>query len=135
MHNQIKTRIPTFSKKFSPIIKLTHPKYQDTIVDYPYLSRYIYKNQHHPPSRMLYALITTISPIIETCNHILIHTPIPDWTTIVLDSMASLQNLPKRHIITTHPYTQFVQTNQNIINPPNNIHKEIYNFIKQNDVQ
>jgi hypothetical protein len=63
------------AKQFSPIIKLTHPKHQDTITAYPYLSRYIYRNQHHPPPHILYALITTISPIIETCNHLLIQTP------------------------------------------------------------
>jgi hypothetical protein len=121
------------AKKFSPIINLTHPMHHDTIIDYPYLSRYIYKNQHHPPPRILYALITTISPVIETCNHILIQTPEPDWTTIILERMASLQNPPERHITSTHPYTHFLQTNQNIINPPNTIHKELYTFIQQSN--
>ena len=119
------------AKQFSPIINLTHPKHQDTIIEYPHLSRYIYQNQHHPPPRMLYALITTISPVIRTCNHILIQTRIPDWTTIILECMASLPNPPERHIVTTHPYTQFLQTNQDIIKPPNTIHKELYKIIKQ----
>jgi hypothetical protein len=82
---------------------------------------------------MLYALITTINPIIETCNHLLTQTREPDWTTTVLEQMALLQNPPERHILTTHPYTQFIQTNQNIINPPYTIHKDIYNFVKQNE--
>ena len=60
------------AKQISPNINITHPKHHDTIVDYPHLSRYIYKNQHHPPPRILYAFITTINPIIETFSHLLI---------------------------------------------------------------
>ena len=119
--------------QFSPIINQTHPKHLDATIEYPHLSRYVYQNQHHPPPRMLYALITTISPVIKTCNHILIQTQIPDWTTTILDRMATLPNPPERHIITTHPYTQFLQTNQDIINPPNTIHNELYNFIKESN--
>lgn len=47
--------------------------------------------------------------------------------------MILLQNPLERQIITTHPHTQFIQTSQNIINPPNIVDKEIYNFIKQNN--
>ena len=122
------------AKQFSPIINLTHPHHHNTITYYPHLSIYIYVNQHHPPPRMLYALITTISPVIETCNRMLTQTPKPDWTTIVLERMTSLQNPPERHIGVTHPYTQFLQTNQDIINPPNTIHKELYSFIQQGPV-
>ena len=43
-----------------------------------------------------------------------------------------MPNPPKRHILTPHPYTQFKNTNFNIINPPNTIHKELYNFVQQN---
>ena len=111
----------------------THPEHLTTITKYPHLSNYIYQNQHHPPPRMLYALITTISPILETCNHLLIQTPTPDWTTTLLERMTLLQNPPERHIHITHPYTLFTQTNQNLINPPNSIHKEIYNFIEKNN--
>ena len=121
------------AKQFSPIINITHPQHQDTITTYPYLSRYIYRNQHHPPPQILYALIITLSPLRETCNHLLIQTPVPDWTTTMLGRMTSLQNPPERHILTTHPYTQFLQTNQNIINPPNTIHKELYDYIKQSN--
>ena len=121
------------AKQYSPTINLTHPKHQDTITEYPHISRYIYQNQHHPPPHLLYALITTISPVIKTCDQILIQILDPDSATLPIEQMASLQNPPERHIITTHPYTKFIQTNQNIINPPNTIHKKIYNFIKQNN--
>ena len=43
--------------------------------------------------------------------------------------MAILQNQPERHIPITHPYIEFTNKNQNLINPPNTIHKEVYNFI------
>ena len=121
------------AQHFSPIINITHPQHENISISYPYLSRYIHNNQHHPPPRILYALITTISPIIETCNHILSQTPEPDWTTTLLERMASLQNPPERHITTMHPYTKFIQTNQHLINPPNTIHKELYSFIQQNN--
>ena len=122
------------AKKISPIINLTHPKHQDLVMDYLYLSRYIHNKQHHPPPHILYALITTISLVIETCNHILIQIPNPDWTTAVLERMALLQNPPERHILTMHPYSQSLQTNQYLISPPNTIHKELYNFIKQSNI-
>jgi hypothetical protein len=121
------------AKQFSPIINITHPHHQNASAKYPYLYSYIHRNQHHPPPRILYALITTISPLIDTCNHILIQPPVPDWTTNVLERMASLQNPPERHITSTHPYTQFMQTNQNIVNPPNTIHKELYTFIQESN--
>ena len=118
--------------QFSLSIYLTHPNHQETITKYPHLSKYIHQNQHHPPPRILYALITTISPILETCNHILIQTPTPDWTTTLLEKMALLQNPPKRHILNAHPYTKFTQNNQDLINPTPSINKEIYKFIHEN---
>ena len=45
--------------------------------------------------------------------------------------MATLQNPPERHIQNTHPYALFKQSNQKLINPPNSIHKEIYDFIEE----
>ena len=38
----------------------------------------------------------------------------------------------RRHILNTHLYTIFTQSNQNLIKQPNSIHKEIYNFVKEN---
>ena len=118
--------------QFSPSIKLTHPNHHITTTKYPHLSKYIYQNQHHPPPRLLCALIITISPILETCNQLLIETPTPDWTTTLLEKMTLLQNLPERHILRTHPYTSFIQNNQHLINPKKSINKEIYNFIHEN---
>ena len=119
------------SKQFSPIINLTHPKYLDTTTKYPHLSKYIYQNQHHPPPRILHALMTIINLIRETYNHLLVQIPTPNWTTILLEQMTLLQNPPERHILNTHLYTLFTQSNQNLIKPPNSIHKEIYIFIKR----
>jgi len=47
--------------------------------------------------------------------------------------MTELQNPPERHIMTPHPYTQFIKINHNIAQPRNTIHKELYQFINQND--
>ena len=119
------------AKQFSPSINITHPNHNDTTTNYPHLSKYIYQNLHHPPPRILYALITTLSPIIETCNILLSQTPTPDWTTLLLVRLATLQNPPERHIQNTHPYTLFTQSNQKLINPQNSIHKELYEFIEE----
>ena len=121
------------AKQFSPCLKTTHPNHITASIEYPHLSKYIQNNQQHPPQRILYALITTISPSLETCNHQLIHISNPNWTTKLLEKMALLQNPPERHISTPHPYTEFINNNQNLINPPNTIHKQLYKFIRQNN--
>ena len=130
---KLKPEYQHLAQQFSSIIKRTHPEHQDIIIKYPHLARFMYINQHHPPPRISYAIITTISLVIETCNHILMENPEPEWTTTVLERMTILQNPPERHITNTHPYTKFLQTNQDIINPPNTIHKELYTFIKQSN--
>ena len=117
--------------QFSPIITNTHPTHQEANIKYPHLAQYISHKQNHPPTHILYALITTISPSLETCNNKLIHPPDPNWTSILLLKMSTLQNPPERYIATPHPYIQFINRHQNIIKPPNTIHKEIYNFIVQ----
>ena len=121
------------AKEFSPLLKTMHPSHLDSTITYPHLSRYIYLHQHHPPPRILYALITTLSPSLATCNHQLIQAPNPDWTTSLLNKMATLPNPPERHILTPHPYIQFRNTNPNLINPTNTIHHELYNYVQQNE--
>jgi hypothetical protein len=121
------------AKQFAACIKITHPNHTTASIEYPHLSKYIQEKQQHPPQRILYALITTISPVLETCDHQLIHIPNPDWTTTLLDKMTLLQNPPERHILKPHPYTEFINTNQILIRPPNTIHKQLYDFIKQNN--
>ena len=93
------------AKEFSPLLNTTHPRHLDSTITYPHLSRYIYLHQQHPPPRILYALITTISHSLATCNHQLIQTPNLDWTTSRLLTMTTLPNPPERHILTPHPYT------------------------------
>ena len=82
---------------------------------------------------MLYALVITIHPSIDTCNNILAQ---PQnyhfnniWTNTLIIRLANLTNPPERHIVTPHPYTTFVENNQDIILPKNTIHIEIYEFI------
>jgi len=70
---------------------------------------------------------------METCDRLLVQIPDPNWTTLLLEKMALLQNPPEIHILKPHPYTEFIKTNKNIINPPNTIHKQIYEFIKLNN--
>lgn len=60
----------------------------------------------------------------------LIQIPDPNCSTLLLNQMTLLQIPLQRHINTSYPYIQFRQTNQNITNLLNTIHKEIHNFIK-----
>jgi exonuclease III len=51
------------------------------------------------------------------------------WTNTLIIRLANLSNPPERHILTQHPYTIFVENNQDIIDPKNTIHTELYKFI------
>ena len=119
------------AKSFSPILKQDHQYHQITIRDFPHLNTYLNQIRNYPLAQILFALITTISPNINSCEHQLINLPEPDWTAKLLNKMSTLPNPPERHIHIEHPYTQFITNNQKIINPPSSIHKELYDFIHQ----
>ena len=99
-----------------------------------YINIYLNQKRQHPTSRLLFALITTISPDINACEHQLINIPNQDWTSILLDKMTTLRNPPKRHIRTLHPYTKFINNHKKLINSPTTIHKEIFDFIHQESI-
>ena len=122
---------------FAPILKNTHSLYPQTINTYPHLHQYIQTQRQSPPTHLLYALIITIHPLIDTCNHILAQ---PQnfhfnniWTNTLIIRLANLHNPPERHIMTPHPYTTFIENNQDIILPQNSIHTKIYEFIHNQD--
>ena len=92
---------------FAPIFKPLHPLHAQTIISFPHLYRYTQLLTHHPPPRIIYALIVSISPSIDICNLTLQQAPTPDWTLQLLEVMSTLPNPPERHIETIHPYTQF----------------------------
>ena len=120
------------AKTFKPILQDTHPLHAQTILTFPHLHQYIQTHINHAPPRIIYALIVTISPSIETCNTYL-QLPSPqDWTSQLLVTMTTLTNPPERHINTPHPYTQFRNIYKDIITPPNTIHKKLYDYIHLN---
>jgi hypothetical protein len=57
-----KTPNKTNHTKIHKLINITHPKHNNTTTNYPHPSNNIYQNIHHPPPRIIYALITTLSP-------------------------------------------------------------------------
>ena len=87
---------------------------------------------------MMYALIITIHPLINTCNNILAQPHIYHfnniWTNTLLIKLANLSNPPERHILTPHPYTIFINNNQDIIYPKNSIHKKLHEFIHNQEI-
>ena len=124
---------------FAPILKNNHPLHHQTNAKYPYLHRYIQIQNHSPPPHILYALIITINPSIDKCNKILAQPHTYDfndiWTNTLIIRLANLNTPPpERHILTQHPYTTFVRDNQDIINPRNSIHTELYKFIHNQDI-
>ena len=78
------------AKTFSPVLKNNHPNHINASRNFPYLTRYLNLNKHHPKARILFALITTISPNINSCEHQLIQIPSPNWTSILLVKMTTL---------------------------------------------
>ena len=97
---------------YSPRLKLNHIDHINTTRIFPHSSRYVNQKRHHPMPQILFALKVTIGLDINPCNHQLKRIPNWDWTTILLERMSTLKNLPKRHITTIHPYTKFIQDNQ-----------------------
>ena len=122
------------AKTFSPILKIDHPNHINATRNFPYLIRYLNKKRQHPTPRLLFALITTISPDINSCEHQLISIPNQDWTSLLLNRMSTLRNPPKRHINMLHPYTKFINNHKKMINPPTTMHKEIFDFIHQETI-
>ena len=117
------------AKTFSPVLKMDHPNHINATRNFPYLIRYLNLNRHHPEARILFALITTISPDINSCEHQLIQILNSNWTSILLVKMTTLRNPPERQFNTPHPYTQFTYNYDKIINPTNTLQNKIYDFI------
>ena len=107
--------------------------YHQTTTLLPSLHQYIQTKYNSPPSHILYALVITINPSINTCNDILAHPHIYHfnniWTNTLLIRLSKLNNPPERHILTQHLYTRFIVYNQDIIYPKNSIHSELCKFI------
>jgi hypothetical protein len=118
---------------FAPILRHNHPMHHQTTNMYLHLHQYIQTHSHSPSTHILYALIVTINPSIDTCNNILAQSHTYHfnniWTNTLIIRLANLNNPPERHIQTQHPYTTFVDNNQDIIHPKNSIHNELYKFI------
>lgn len=91
-----------------------------------------YNNTNHPPPMIIYALIVTINPSIEICNIYLQHPPTQNWTSQLLETMATLPNPPEGHITIPHPYTQFHNVYIDTITPLNTIHKKLYDYLHLN---
>ena len=117
------------AKTFFSILKINHLSHINAIRNFPRLAQHLDQIKEHPNPKVLFALITTINPDINACEHQLNRNPNFVWTITLLERMNNLNNPPERHIATLHPYTKFIQDNQSLINPPNTIHKEVYNYI------
>ena len=100
------------AKIFSPILKIDHPSHINATRNFPYLIRYLIQKRQQPTPRSLFALITTISPDINSCEHQLINIPNQNWTSTLLDRMSTLRNPLERHINKLHPCTEFINNHK-----------------------
>ena len=66
------------AKTFSPILKIDHPNHINATRNFPHLTRFQNKKRQYPALRLLFALIITISPYINSCEHQLINIPNQD---------------------------------------------------------
>ena len=118
---------------FAPILRHNHPLHNQTITTYPHVHQYIQTQTYSPPTHILYALIVTINPSIDTCNNILAQPHIYHfndiWTNTLIIRLANLTNPPERHTLTQHPYTMFIENNQDIIYLKSSIHTDLYKYI------
>ena len=125
------------ASSFSPILKQDHPLRQQSIRTFSHLHQYIQTQNQAPLPHLLYAIIITINPSINECNNILAQPNIYhftlEWTNTLLTKLANLTNPPERYIRTIHRYTKFIESHQDLIKPPNSIHKELYNFIHSHE--
>lgn len=70
------------TKKFAPLLKNTHSLHHHISLTLPHLHEYIQqKLTDHPTSHILYAIIITISPSIDTCNELIARQPTLRTTT------------------------------------------------------
>ena len=70
---------------YSSILKIDHIDHINATRNFPHLLRYVNQKRQYPTPQILFALIVTISPEINSCNHQLIRIPNPDWITILLE--------------------------------------------------
>jgi outer membrane protein OmpA-like peptidoglycan-associated protein len=119
------------AQTFAPLLKTTHILHQIHNTTHPNIAQYIQQQNTHPPTHILYALVITTHPNIDKCNQLLNPQSqnIITWTNTLLQTLSNLQNPPKSHIHTLHPYTKFLEENESIINHGNSIHKELYDFL------
>ena len=126
------------ANSFSPILKQNHPSHQQSALKFPHLHQYIQTQIHAPLPHILYAIIITINPLIDTCNNILAQ-PLAyhyniEWTNTLINKLANLANPPERHILKQHSYTKFIETHDDIIEPQNSIHSDLYTFIHNHEI-
>ena len=121
------------AKTFSPILKIDHPSHINATRNFPHLTKYLNQRRQHPIPRLLFALLTSISPYINSCKHQSLNIPNQAWTSILLEKMATKK--PTQNTYNTlYPYTQFINNHNKIINPPTTIQKEIFDFIHQEPI-
>ena len=115
-----------FETQIFPTLKTTHPRHQEAIIAYPHSPTYICTHQHPPTPVNPPTPITNITPTRsnqQPSKHLNL-----EWTTYLLNKMATIRNPPNRHILTSHTYTPITNVKVNIANPPNIMHKRPHNY-------
>jgi hypothetical protein len=91
---QLRPEYQLLHTSFVPHLLNTHPKHPEVQHTHPFSARFLRNNTHHPPPRLLYTLIVTISPHLERCNLLLVQ-PSPIIRNL-LTNMATLNPPPEQ---------------------------------------
>ena len=59
------------TQTFSPLLKINHPNHNNASRTLPNLSLYITRKRQFPTPNILFVLITTLSPYINACEHLI----------------------------------------------------------------
>ena len=132
-HNliQLKPEYQYISINFASHLIHTHPQHQATHQIHPFLHRFITQHNQYPPPLILYILIVTISPLSIRYNLLLFQSSL--LIHLLLQRIFLFTQNPYHTLSTPHPYTQFLNNNQELMTLPTTIHSTLYEHISQSN--
>jgi hypothetical protein len=68
---KLKLEYKHLAQTFSPHLNTTHPLHPPKTISHPNLTQFIHSHRTHPIPRILYTLIVTIHPSLQTCENTL----------------------------------------------------------------
>jgi exonuclease III len=128
---KLKPEYQHIAQNFAPHLLNTHPLHPQKTLLHPHLHYFIQTHNSHPSPRIIYTLILTMSPSLDTCELKLQYLSNPPFVQIILTHLFQLPIPPEIHLTIPHPFDLFQQANEDLMYPSNTIHMQLYDFIHQ----